>query len=173
MKFTQTIAAIALTTLMMVSCKKEATENNENATATTQHTQDQPAQLATASFTVEGMHCEVGCAGHLEKKLAKLDGVQKAEIDFEAKKATIEYDANVLTPEVLVQTVENAADGKTYKVSDVVNTADKAMLFKKDKKKKKAQKEEEKKEATASEEKKSCSSGEKKACCASKKAETL
>jgi copper chaperone CopZ len=80
----------------------------------------------------------VGCAGHLEKKLAKLDGVQKAEIDFEAKKATIEYDANVLTTEVLVQTVENAADGKTYKVSDVVNTADKAMLFNKDKKKKKA-----------------------------------
>jgi len=115
----------------------------------------------------------VGCAGHLEKKLAKLDGVQKAEIDFEAKKATIEYDSNVLTPEVLVQTVENAADGKTYKVSDVVNTADKAMLFNKDKKKKKAKKEEEKKAAAASEEKKSCSSGEKKACCASKKAETL
>ncbi|HBI00824.1 MAG TPA: heavy metal-associated domain-containing protein [Flavobacterium sp.] len=172
MKFTQTIAAIALTTLMMVSCKKEATENTENATATTEHTQDQPAQLATASFTVEGMHCEVGCAGHLEKKLAKLDGVQKAEIDFEAKKATIEYDTNVLTPEVLVQTVENAADGKTYKVSDVVNTADKAMLFNKDKKKKKAKKEEAAKENTT-EEKKSCSSGEKKACCATKKAETL
>ncbi|MCB0442893.1 MAG: heavy-metal-associated domain-containing protein [Flavobacterium sp.] len=166
MKFTQTIAAIALTTLMMVSCKKEATENTENTTANTE--QAQPAQLATASFTVEGMHCEVGCAGHLEKKLAKLDGVQKAEIDFEAKKATIEYDANVLTPEVLVQTVENAADGKTYKVSDVVNTADKAMLFSKDKKKKKS-----KKEAATSDEKKSCSSGEKKACCASKKAETL
>lgn len=171
MKFTQTIAAIALTTLMMVSCKKEATENTENATATTQHTQDQPAQLATASFTVEGMHCEVGCAGHLEKKLAKLDGVQKAEIDFESKKATIQYDTNVLTPEVLVQTVENAADGKTYKVSDVVNTADKAMLFNKDKKKKKAKNKE--REANASEEKKSCSSGEKKTCCASKKAETL
>lgn len=172
MKFTQTIAAIALTTLLMVSCKKETTENPENATATTQHTQDQPAQLATASFTVEGMHCEVGCAGHLEKKLAKLDGVQKAEIDFEAKKATIEYDTNVLSPEILVQTVENAADGKTYKVSDVVNTADKALFFNKDKKKKKDKKEEEKK-ADASEEKKSCSSGEKKACCASKKAETL
>ena len=171
MKFTQTIAAIAFTTLMMVGCKNEATTNTDNATATTEAAQ-QPAQLATASFTVEGMHCEVGCAGHLEKKLAKLDGVQKAEIDFEAKKATIEYDANVLTPEVLVQTVENAADGKTYKVSDVVNTADKAMLFNKDKKKKKAKKEEATKENTT-EEKKSCSAGEKKACCASKKAETL
>lgn len=167
MKFTKTIAAIALTTLMMVSCKKEATENT---TATTE--QAQPAQLATASFTVEGMHCEVGCAGHLEKKLAKLDGVKKADIDFEAKKATIEYDANVLTPEVLVQTVENAADGKTYKVSDVVNTTDKALFLNKDKKKKKAKKEEAIKENTAGE-KKACAAGEKKACCASKKAETL
>jgi copper chaperone CopZ len=168
MKFTQTIAAIALTSLLMVSCKND---NTANETSATEQTQEQPAQLATASFTVEGMHCEVGCAGHLEKKLAKLDGVQKAEIDFEAKKATIEYDANVLTPEVLVQTVENAADGKTYKVSDVVNTTDKAMLLNKDKKKKKAKNKE--KEATSSEEKKACSSGEKKACCASKKAETL
>ena len=167
MKFQKKIALFAFTILSIVSCKKEATE-----TATTEQTQEQPAQLATASFTIEGMSCEVGCANHLEKKLAKLDGVQKAEIDFEAKKATIEYDANVLTPEVLVQTVENAADGKTYKVSDVVNTADKAMLFNKDKKKKKAKKEEAAKENTA-EEKKSCSSGEKKACCASKKAETL
>ncbi|RAR48082.1 heavy-metal-associated domain-containing protein [Flavobacterium lacus] len=171
MKFTKKIAAIAFTTLLMVSCKKEATENTENATATNEQTQNQPAQLATASFTVEGMHCEVGCAGHLEKKLAKLDGVQKAEIDFEAKKATIEYDANVLTPEVLVQTVENAADGKTYKVSDVVNTTDKAMFFNKDKKKKKAKNKE--KETDTSDEKKACSSGDKKACCASKKAETL
>jgi copper chaperone CopZ len=168
MKFTQTIAAIALTSLLMVSCKND---NTASETSATEQTQEQPAQLATASFTVEGMHCEVGCAGHLEKKLAKLDGVQKAEIDFEAKKATIEYDANVLTPEVLVQTVENAADGKTYKVSDVVNTTDKAMLLNKDKKKKKAKNKE--KEATSSEEKKACSSGEKKACCASKKAETL
>ena len=42
-----------------------------------------------------------------------------AEIDFEAKKATVEYDANKITPDILVQTVEGAADGKTYKVSDV------------------------------------------------------
>ncbi|MBC8883520.1 heavy-metal-associated domain-containing protein [Flavobacterium piscinae] len=82
-----------------------------------------------------------------------MEGVQKAEIDFEAKKATIEYDANILTPEILVQTVENAADGKTYKVSDVVNTADKAMLLNKDKKKKKAKKEEATKENTVEEKK--------------------
>ncbi|MBA4154312.1 heavy metal-associated domain-containing protein [Flavobacterium sp.] len=128
MKFTKKIALFAFTILSIVSCKKEATE-----TATTEQTQEQPAQLATASFTIEGMSCEVGCANHLEKKLAKLNGVQKAEVDFEAKKATIEYDANKVTPEVLVQTVEGAADGKTYKVSDMTNSADHALLFTKEK----------------------------------------
>lgn len=119
MKISHLLSVITLSSLMMVSCKNETKENTDNPTATTEETQVQPAQLATASFTVEGMHCEVGCAGHLEKKLAKLDGVQKAEIDFEAKKATVEYDANKITPEILVQTVEGATDGKTYKVSDV------------------------------------------------------
>jgi PBP1b-binding outer membrane lipoprotein LpoB len=59
MKFTQTIAAIALTSLIIVSCKKEATENTENTTATSEQTQEQPAQLATASFTIEGMRKKI------------------------------------------------------------------------------------------------------------------
>ena len=97
MKFTRIIAAIAFTTLMMVGCKNEATTNTDNATVTTEAAQ-QPAQLATASFTVEGMHCEVGCAGHLEKKLAKLDGVQKAEIDFEAETYVVATSETAILP---------------------------------------------------------------------------
>jgi len=166
MKFTKKIALFAFTILSIVSCKKEATE-----TATTEQTQEQPAQLATASFTIEGMSCEVGCANHLEKKLAKLDGVEKAEVDFEAKKATVEYDANKVTPEVLVQTVEGAADGKTYKVSDMTNSADHALLFTKEKKKKKTA--DSKKENASSEEKKGCEPEKKSGCCSAKKVETL
>ena len=65
MKFQKKIALFAFTILSIVSCKKEATE-----TATTEQKQEQPAQLATASFTIEGMSCEVGCANHLEKKIS-------------------------------------------------------------------------------------------------------
>lgn len=168
MKITKTIALFALTSFLMVSCKNETGETTE--TAATEQTQEQPAQLATASFSIEGMSCEVGCANHLEKKLAKLDGVQKAEVDYEAKKATVEYDANKVTPALLTQTVEEAADGKTYKVLDMHNSADHAMLFNKDKKKKKKAAA---KENETSNEKKSCGREKKAGCCSSKKAETL
>lgn len=131
MKISHFLSVITLSSVILVSCKNDVKENTEKTAATTEQTQDQPTQLATATFTVEGMHCQVGCAGHLEKKLAKLDGVQKAEIDFEAKKATVEYDVNKITPEIFVQTVEGAADGKTYKVSDLRNSKDHAMFVSK------------------------------------------
>lgn len=124
MKITKMIAAIALTSVVMVSCKNETAKNDE--TSTTEQTQDQPAQLATTSFTIEGMHCEVGCAGVIQKKLAKLEGVQEAKVDFEGKTATITYDANKQTPEVMVQTVQNISED--YKVSNVTSAPEKTSV---------------------------------------------
>jgi copper chaperone CopZ len=170
MKITKTIALFALTSVLMVSCKNETAPTDETVVAT-EETQVQPVQLATASFSIEGMSCAVGCANHIEKKLAKLDGVKKAEVDYEAKKATVDYDANKVTPELLTQTVEEAADGKTYKVLDMHNGADHAMLFNKDKKKKK--KEAAAKENASKDEKKACGTEKKAGCCSAKKAESV
>lgn len=164
MKITKSLLILAFSGLLLVSCKEKA--QNETA-ITTENTEEIPVQLATASFTVEGMHCEFGCAKGIEKKLAKLDGVQEVNVDFEGQKAIISYDANKQTPEVFVQTVENMSD--EYKVSDVTSSADKAFLSDKDKKSKKK----EAKKSSESKDKKECSSSEKKGCCASKKAETL
>jgi mercuric ion binding protein len=124
MKITQMIAAITLTSVVMVSCKNETVK--EESTVATEQTPDQPAQLATASFTIEGMHCEVGCAGVIQKKLAKLDGVQEAKVDFEGKTATITYDANKQTPEIMAQTVQNISDD--YKVSNITTAAEKTTV---------------------------------------------
>jgi len=121
MKITKMIAAIALTSVVMVSCKNETAKTEE--TVATEQTQDQPAQLATATFSIEGMHCEVGCAGVIQKKLAKLEGVQEAKVDFEGKTATITYDSNKQTPEVMVQTVQNISND--YKVSNVTSAPEK------------------------------------------------
>ena len=124
MKITQMIAAITLTSVVMVSCKNETVK--EESTVATEQTPDQPAQLATASFTIEGMHCEVGCAGVIQKKLAKLDGVQNAKVDFEGKTATITYDANKQTPEIMAQTVKNISED--YKVSNITTAAEKTTV---------------------------------------------
>jgi periplasmic mercuric ion binding protein len=162
------LSALVLTFagLTLIGCKKESVENTTNE-GTKKEASKTVAKAETTSFKIEGMTCAMGCAKTIENKLAGLDGVQKASVDFEKKTATVEYDAAVQTPEKLVETVEAVADGKTYKVSEVKNSADKAMNYQEPKqdKKKKAAKATEEAKTTATPE------GEKKAgCCAGKKA---
>ena len=77
------------------------------------------ANVQTASFTVEGMTCAVGCAKTIEEELSGLDGVQKATVDFDKKLATVTFDKTVQTPEKLTEVVQATGDGKTYKVSNM------------------------------------------------------
>ncbi|WP_395077250.1 heavy-metal-associated domain-containing protein [Flavobacterium sp.] len=159
---------------LFVSCKKEIAQTKLE-TATT--TSNQIAKAETTSFNIEGMTCAVGCAKTIENKLAGLEGIQKATVDFDKKTATIQYDAAIQTPEKLVEFVEAVADGKTYKVSNVKSSADKAMLYqeKQDQEKdKKADRKKKKSKASPDEASASTTTlakEEKKAgCCAGKKA---
>ncbi len=115
------IFILAVATLALISCKKEGEENNAT-TAATEVKKDKPvAEAKKATMKIEGMTCAMGCAKTIENKLAGLDGVQKATVDFDKKEATIEYDAQVQTIETLSKTVEGVADGKTYKVKEAKN----------------------------------------------------
>lgn len=161
------ILALVVAGITFISCKKEESTSVDKASAQTETTTKSEsktvAKAETTTFNIEGMTCAMGCAKTIENKLAGLEGVQKATVDFEKKTATVKYDATVQTPEKLVETVEAVADGKTYKVSNVKNTADKALNYGDPKKKKK----ETSKEASKTE---ACATTEKKAgCCASKK----
>ena len=44
---------------------------------------DPNATYAKAEFGIEGMTCAMGCAKTIEKKMAKMDGVKSAKVDFE------------------------------------------------------------------------------------------
>jgi periplasmic mercuric ion binding protein len=167
-----TLALLIISGALFVSCKKEVTETN----AETATTSKEIAKAESTSFNIEGMTCAVGCAKTIENKIANLEGVKKVSVDFDNKKATIEYDAALQSPEKIVEIVEAVADGKTYKVSNVKSSADKAMLYqekptqekpKKNKKNKKSADEASTNTATV----KSDVKEEKKAgCCAGKKA---
>ncbi|HLF51011.1 heavy-metal-associated domain-containing protein [Flavobacterium sp.] len=130
MNFTKSFLALALTSVLFISCKETASEPTSEVS--TENTAPKEIVAAvkpeTATFNIEGMTCAMGCAKTIEKELAGMDGVQKATVDFDKKTATVEFDATKQTPEKLFATVEAAADGKTYKVSNVKNTADKAAL---------------------------------------------
>jgi len=167
MKFTKTLGLLAIAAMCFAGCKQtdsapKAETGNEVAATDT----NAPAKIQTASFSIEGMTCSMGCAKTIEKKLSEMDGVENAAVDFEKKTATVEFDANKQTPETLVKTVEAAADGKTYKVSNVKSSGDHAALYPHEKEKEKDKKKKSKKDS------KSCApeaKDGKPACCSSKK----
>ena len=121
MNFKKSIATLVLTSLLFVGCKEKETDiaSKETAETTAPKVKKEiaAANLQTASFSVEGMTCAVGCAKTIQEDLTAQDGVQKATVDFDTKLATVTFDKTVQTPEKLTTVVEAAADGKTYKVS--------------------------------------------------------
>jgi copper chaperone CopZ len=122
MKFTKIITALAISGLVFVSCKKEEDKNLANIKAvesTKEHKAIAPENVQTASFTIEGMTCAVGCAKTIEKELSNLEGVEKAAVDFDKKTATVTFDKTIQNPESLTKVVQETGDGKTYKTSNV------------------------------------------------------
>jgi copper chaperone CopZ len=121
MKKIKVVSLIVLSTVALVSCKKEAEQTAEVATNKTEVVAENnaPAKVETASFTIDGMTCEIGCAKTIESKLSGLEGVEEAKVNFEEKKATVVFDANKQSAESIKTTVEGVAGGDTYTVSDM------------------------------------------------------
>lgn len=136
MKLAKSISFLALAALMLTGCKETSKDGNiENPDGTvkdstvtvTTMSKETAANFETASFSIEGMTCPMGCAATIEKKLADMDGVQEAKVDFEKKTATVSFDSSKQTAETLVSTVEKIAEG-AYKVKDVKSSGDKAYF---------------------------------------------
>jgi periplasmic mercuric ion binding protein len=108
--------------ILFQSCKKQDSVANLDETVKPKTV----AKAETTTFKIEGMTCAMGCAKVIENKLASLEGVQKATVDFEKETATIEFDAAIQNTDVIVKTVEAVAGGNTYKVSNLKSSTTKA-----------------------------------------------
>ena len=150
MKTLKNLLAIALVVAFTFSCKnndaKPEVKTVETEVKTDKKELDPNAEYAKAEFTVEGMTCAIGCAATIEKKIAKMDGVKSAKVDFDKKLAMVEYDVAKVTTTSLEETVKKT--GETYSVVNM-KTVDEFQA--------KAKKE--------------CAPDCKKECCAGKKAE--
>lgn len=177
MKILKQISLLALATVLFVSCKDTSKDGNidtnedKMVTDSTQ-VKETAANLEKTSFKIDGMTCAVGCAKTIENKLAGLEGVENATVDFDTKEATVSFDPAKQTPEKIVGTVEKIADG-AYKVSDVKSSGDKAYYHVDQEKEKKKNKKAEKKDANK---KAGCCSADAKAekkggCCSADKKE--
>ncbi|HQE33349.1 MAG TPA: heavy metal-associated domain-containing protein [Flavobacterium alvei] len=121
MNFIKSISAILFASLLFVGCKDKTNETSSDTTTATPKVKKEiaAANLQTASFTIKGMTCAIGCAKTIQEELNGLDGVQKATVDFEKEFATVSFDKTILSPEKITKVVEAAADGKSYKVSNM------------------------------------------------------
>lgn len=126
MKTLKSLFAIAIFSLALVSCKNEKTPEvktvaMETSKEVTSKVNDN-AVLAKAQFNIDGMTCEVGCAKTIEKKIAKMDGVKSAKVDFGKKLAMVEYDEAMVSPTSLEETVTKVSN--TYVVSNMAKVDD-------------------------------------------------
>jgi mercuric ion binding protein len=123
MNFIKSISALLLTSLLFMGCKEKSTEVVSDSATETQAPKVKKeiaaANLQTASFTIKGMTCAIGCAKTIQEELNGLDGVKTATVDFEKESAIVSFDKTVLNPEKLTKVVEATADGKSYKVSNM------------------------------------------------------
>ncbi len=182
MNLVKKLSFIALAALLFASCKDTSKDGNletpaEGTVTDSTQVKETAANLETTSFKIDGMTCPMGCAKVIENKLAGMEGVNKATVDFDTKTATISFDAAKQTPEKFVETVQHIADG-AYKVSDVKNSGDKAYFAFDQEKEKKADTKEKKAGKKSKDAKSSCCSADAKAakkggcCSADKKAST-
>jgi len=119
------ILVVALISLSVIACKNDVkpevkTVDTEVASEvnTNEAKQIDPnATFAKAEFSIEGMTCAMGCAKSIEKKIAKMDGVKSAKVDFEKEIAMVEYNEAKVTTNSLEEAVAKAGD--TYKVKDM------------------------------------------------------
>ncbi len=121
MRFIPSFLIISLSSLLLLSCKKAETPQTIIASeiASKPNSKTAAAKPAMATFTIEGMTCEIGCAKTIQEQLASMDGVQNATVDFDKKFATVEFDASKQSPELLLKVVQETGDGKTYVVSNM------------------------------------------------------
>ena len=108
---------LMIASLVLVTSCKETANEVKTETKKAEIAQIAPENLQKATFKVSGMTCEVGCANMIQTKLTEMEGMQQAEVNFEAEIATLSYDKTKQTPESITAMVENLAD-HAYKVSD-------------------------------------------------------
>ncbi len=120
MKTFKNICLIALTTFSVVACKNETgpeIKTVETEIKAEASTLDPNAHYAKAEFGIEGMTCAMGCAKTIEKKIAKMEGVKTATVDFDKQLAMVEYDDAKVTPKSLEEAVKKSGD--MYSVKDM------------------------------------------------------
>jgi mercuric ion binding protein len=162
------LCIVAILALVVTACKNETqpevkTVEVEVTNKDVAEALDPNATYAKVEFSIDGMTCAMGCAKTIEKKMAKMEGVKMAKVDFDKRLAMVEYDEAKVSPKSLEEAVAKVAD--IYKVKNMKVVED----FGKGAKSCKADCKKECCAGKTAEEKKACKADCKKACCSKEK----
>ena len=119
MKHLKIIFACTCLFMFFLSCKNESKTEIKTVEPNVETTKklDPNATYSKAEFNIKGMTCEIGCARTIQKKLAKMEGVKSATVDFKNELAMIEFDVAKANPMSITKTVTSVAD--TYSVENM------------------------------------------------------
>jgi Cu+-exporting ATPase len=117
--------------VLILNCKqnKEAeiiSVETANSQIHNETPQTEGLNYVTATFTIKGMSCEMGCARAIENKLSKLEGMSKANVNFQDEMATVKFDANKINEALLVSTVTSVSQTLSFSVEDFKMIVDNA-----------------------------------------------
>jgi copper chaperone CopZ len=81
-----------------------------------------PTEKYLANIAIDGMACEMMCGSKIAGELNGLEGVKNTDIDFkgegEENYAIVEFDANTVSEQEMIEAVQAIANGH-YKVNSV------------------------------------------------------
>jgi len=63
--------------------------------------------MKTATFRIEGMHCE-GCARTIEALVGRVPGVKQVSVSFDAREARVRFGPGSVTHAAIVAAIERA-----------------------------------------------------------------
>ena len=84
-----------------------------------------------AQIMIEGMSCQVGCANYIIEELEALEGVVSADVDFESKLASINYDNSLISEHNIISSINSLKDSAYFVSSvevEIIKTIDKKKI---------------------------------------------
>ena len=113
MEFLKNILSVTFILIILSSCMKDKNAEIKTINLSSEKINqklDPNAVYSKAVFNIKGMTCEMGCAKTIEKKLAKMDGMKSAVVDFKNEMAFVEFDVAKLNHSIITEAVNQVSD---------------------------------------------------------------
>jgi copper chaperone len=98
------VAALAFSFPMVAAAPAALACPGKHGEAAKEKEKPAPKKLASATFRVDGMHCE-GCSEKVKTALGAKDGIVKVLVTLESKRITVDYDAAKLTVDQIAKMI--------------------------------------------------------------------